>query len=193
MALDATLARLGVTGMVMTAPTGTVAPADLGAWGTGWLDCGYISDDGLTESLDEDSEEFTPWQSNQPIRIEVTRSVRTFQATFWESNWQTVSLYYRVGEDDVEVTGTAPNQIVSFNEQGKPKRQLRAFGFDVIDGTYHRRAICPLAEVTERGDIVYKSDELIAYEMTITAYPGSDGVSIKRLFMEGWAPPVAVP
>lgn len=189
MTLNATLARLGVTGMVMVAPTGTTAPVDLAAWDAGWNDCGYISDDGLSESLDEDKQEFTPWQSSTPIRTEVTKSTKTFKFTCWESNWTTVSLYYRVDEEDVDVSGTAPNQIVSFNEEGKPKRQLRAFGFDVIDGNYHRRAVCPLAEVTERGDIVYKSDELIAYEMTVTAYPGTDGISIKRMFMEGWAPP----
>ncbi|WP_064745344.1 hypothetical protein [Pseudonocardia acaciae] len=189
MALNATLARLGVTGMVMTAPTGTTTPTDLASWPTGWADCGYISDDGLEEEPDEDTEEFTPWQSSTPIRVEVTKSTKTFKFTCWESNWTTVSLYYRVEPEDVTVTGTAPNQIVSFNEEGKPRRQLRAFGFDVIDGNYHRRAICPLAEVTERGSVVYKSDELVAYEMTVTAYPGADGVSIKRLFKEGWTPP----
>lgn len=193
MALDATLARLGVTGMVMTGPIGTTIPTDLGAWSTGWDDCGYISDDGLTESLNEDSEQFTPWQSATPIRVEVTSSTKTFQFTCWESNWTTVSLYYRVEPEDVTVSGTAPDQIVSFDEEGRPRRMLRAFGFDVIDGNYHRRAICPMAEVTERGDVVYKSDELIAYELTVTAYPGSDGVSIKRFFQEGWAPPVATP
>jgi hypothetical protein len=189
MALDATLARLGVTGMVMTGPTGTTAPTDLAAWGTGWADCGYISDDGLEEAPDEDSEQFVPWQAATPIRVEVTKSITTFKFTCWESNWTTVSLYYRVKEEDVTVTGTAPNQIVSFDQAGKPDRNLRAFGFDVIDGSYHRRAICPLAEVTERGSITYKSNELIAYELTVTAYPGSDGVSIKRMFQEGWAPP----
>lgn len=189
MALNATLARLGVTGMVMTSPLGTVTPTDLSAWGTGWDDCGYISDDGLTESVNEDQEEFTPWQSASPIRIETTKATKTFAFTCWETNWTTVSLYYRVEADDVTVSGTAPNELVSFNEEGRPKRQLRQFGFDVIDGNYHRRAICPLAEVTERGDVVYKSNELVGYELTVTAYPGSDGVSIARIFQEGWTPP----
>jgi hypothetical protein len=78
--------------------------------------------------------------------------------------------------------------VVTFSELGKPARMQRGFGFDVIDGDYQRRIYLPLAEVTERGDITYKSDELIGYEMTVTAYPGSDGVSVKRWFKEGWAP-----
>ena len=191
MALNATLARLGVTGAVRTGPTGIVVPTGMEAWGEEWADLGYISDDGLTEDIDEDSETFTPWQSASPIRVEVTRSVKTFQFTCWESNFNTISLYYRTDAEDMDVTGTGADQVVSFNEAGKPKRQLRAFGFDMIDGSYHRRAVCPLAEVTERGSLTYKSDELIAYELTVTAYPGSDGVSIKRFFKEGWAPPLA--
>ena len=53
---------------------------------------------------------------------------------------------------------------------------------------YHRRIIIPYGEVTERGDISYKSDEMIGYEITISAYPSSDGVSVRRLFQEGWTP-----
>lgn len=188
MATNAELARLGVTGALYVAPLGTTIPTGLAAWGTGWEDVGYISDDGVTESLSEDKQEFTPWQSATPIRTEVTTSVQTFKATLWESKATTISLYYRVPEDDMTVTGTTPNEVVSFDQLGKPARDVRAFGIDVIDGTYHRRIILPNAEVTERGDITYKSDTLIGYEVTITANVGSDGIAVKRLFKEGWIP-----
>lgn len=188
MATNSELARLGVTGALYVAPLGTTAPTDLGAWGTGWVDLGYISDDGVTESVSEDRQDFTPWQESTPIRTDVTSSTLTFQATLWESKAATISLYYRVSEADMTVTGTAPNEVVSFSQSGKPARDTRAFGIDVVDGTYHRRIILPFAEVTDRGDITYKSDTLIGYDVTITAYPGSDGVSVKRLFKEGWVP-----
>lgn len=190
MALNAALARLGVTGAVRVGDVGIVIPTGMEAWGDEWLDAGYISDDGLSEELDEDSETFTPWQSSTPIRTETTRSARTFQFTCWESNFTTVSLYYRVDAEDMSVDGEGADAVVSFDEKGKPKRQLRAFGFDMIDGNYHRRAICPYAEITERGSVTYKSDELVAYELTVTAYPGTDGIAIKRFFKEGWLPPV---
>ncbi|WP_263251635.1 phage tail tube protein [Saccharopolyspora rosea] len=189
MALNAELARLGVTGALYTGPVGTTAPKDLGAWASDMVDLGYISDDGITESRDGDTETFTPWQSNAPIRVETTKSVVTFAATLWESNFNTISLYYRVGLGDMTQTGTGADAVVSFAEKGKPKRDLRCFGIDVIDGTYHRRIFLPYAEVTERGDVVYKSDTLIGYEVTITAYPGSDGSSVLRLFKEGWTLP----
>ena len=186
MALNAELARLGVTGALWVAPMGTTTPTGMEAWPSGYEDLGYISDDGVTESVDEDTETFTPWQSSTSIRTEVTRSTKTFQATLWESKFATISLFYRVGADEMT---TDQDGVVSFVEQGKPSQDLRSFGLDVIDGTYHRRILLPMAEVTERGDVTYKSDTLIGYEVTVTAYPGADGVSVKRLFKEGWTVP----
>jgi hypothetical protein len=182
---NADLARLGVTGALRVAPLGTVAPTAMETWPTGWADLGYISDNGITESRDEDQEQFIPWQSYSPIRVETTRSVETFQTTLWESNFQTVSLYYGKGAGDMTTSGN----VVSFTTGVKPNRQLRAFGIDVIDGVYKRRLIAPYAEVTARGDLVYVSNSLIGYEVTITAYPGSDGIAVKRMFDEGWSVP----
>lgn len=190
MALNAELARLGVTGAVRVAALGTTAPTDLTAWGAGWHDLGYISDDGVTESAEEDSETFTPWQASTPIRTEITSSTKTFSFTCWESNAQTVSLYYRVPVEEMVDNGSG---LITFDEKGKPKRDLRAFGIDVIDGSYQRRFILPYAEVTERGEITYVSNELIGYELTITAYPGQDEVAVRRMFQEGWTLPVAEP
>lgn len=189
MALNAELVRLGVTGALRVAPIGTTQPTAMEAWPAGYLDLGYISDDGIVEGRDEDRQEFISWQSGSPVRTEITKSVVTFQATLWESNWNTISLYYKVGPTDVVTSGTAPNQVLVIDEKGKPKRDLRSFGIDVIDGVYARRILAPYAEVTERGNITYKSDTLIGYEVTITCYQGPDGISVRRMFKEGWALP----
>lgn len=195
MSLDAELARLGVTGALYTGALGTTEPSRtaIEAWPAGMVDLGYISDDGITEGRDENTETFTPWQSTSPIRTEVTSSTLTIQATLWESKWETISLYYRVGLDDADQTGTGDDAVVSFVEAGKPKRDLRCFGVDVIDGTYHRRVFLPMAEVTERGELTYKSDTLIGYDCTITAYPGAAGYSALRVFKEGWELPAVTP
>ncbi len=183
MAMNSELARLGVTGALWVAPLGSTLPTGMEAWPSDFVDLGYISDDGVTESVDEDTEEFTPWQSATPIRTEITSSTKTFQCTLWESKAATLSLYYRVPESDMSVD---EDGVVSFEEAGKPTRDLRMFGLDVIDGTYRRRIILPYGEVTERGDISYTSDEMIGYEVTISAYPDSNGVAVRRMFQEGW-------
>lgn len=189
MALNAELARLGVTGALRVAPIGTTQPTAMEAWPVGYADLGYISDDGIVEGRDEDRQEFISWQSSSPIRTEITKSVVTFAATLWETNWNTISLYYKVAAADVTTSGTGADTVLIFDEEGKPKRDLRSFGIDVIDGVYARRILAPYAEVTERGDITYKSDTLIGYEVTITAYQGPDGISVRRMFKEGWALP----
>ncbi len=84
-------------------------------------------------------------------------------------------------------TSAGADAVVSFKEKGKPARDLRCFG---IDGAYDRRIFLPTAEVSERGKLTYKSDTLIGYDCTITAYPGADGYSALRVFKEGWALPV---
>lgn len=185
MAPNPEFARLGVTGALRVAPLGTTAPTDMTAWPTGWSDLGYISDDGITEDRNENQEKFQPWQSNSPIRIETTSATESFKAKLWESNFNVISLYYRKGAEDM----TSAAGVVSFTVGGKPKRDLRMFGVDVIDGVYKRRIILPFAEVTERGSLVYVSNALIAYECTITAYEGSDGISTMRMFDEGWTVP----
>jgi len=184
--LDAELARLGVTGALRTGPLGSTLPTSMTPWAAPIVNLGYISDDGITESRSEDRTEFTSWQSLTPIRTELTTRQTTFKATLWETNWDTISLYYQVGLDDVTLDETGTVDVVIFDEKGKPKRDLRVFGVDVVDDVYARRAIIPYGEVTERGDIVYQSSSLIGYEVTITAYTGADGVSVRRMFMEGW-------
>ncbi len=186
MAPNPELARLGVTGALYVAPLGTIAPTDMTAWPAGWRDLGYISDDGITEGREEDQETFIPWQSNSPIRVETTSSTETFACTLWETNFDVISLYYRKNASDMS---QGAGNLVSFGVGGKPKRDLRAFGVDVVDGVYKRRIVLPYAEVTQRGDLSYVSNSLIGYEATITAYEGSDGISTLRMFDEGWRVP----
>ncbi|AXQ51853.1 major tail protein [Gordonia phage Catfish] len=191
MAYDDDAARLGVTGALRMGPVGSTFATGMGPWAAPFVDLGYISGDGITESLDEDKEEFIPWQRQGPIRVEVTKSTKTFQAVLWESNFHTVSLYYRKQAEDFTVTPGANGalDVVEFTEGEDGGRDVRAFGIDVVDGVYARRIEIPFGEVTERGDIVYQRNSIIAYEVTITAFAGPDGVSVKRKFREGWTVP----
>ncbi|AXQ65137.1 major tail protein [Gordonia phage Schmidt] len=190
MAYEEDAARLGVTGALRMGAVGMEFPTAMGPWTADAVDLGFISGDGITESRDEDKQEFVPWQRTSPIRVAYTRSVQTFQCVLWESNFHTISLYYRQGLDDwtVEEAGDG-TEVLSFLE-GEPKAQdVRAFGIDIVDGIYARRIQIPYGEVTDRGDIVYKRDSIIAYDATITAYVGPDGFSVKREFREGWGLP----
>ncbi|MFI2216526.1 hypothetical protein ACH47B_06540 [Rhodococcus sp. NPDC019627] len=185
---DEALVRLGVTGALRVAPKGSTFPVEMGAWTAPFVDLGYISDEGITENREADSTPFTPWQTNAPIRVETTSEIITWETVLWTTSFDTVSVYFKVKEADMEV-GTVDTAVVSFVDGDKKDRDLRAWGIDVIDGVYARRVSIPNGEVTERGGLTYRKDQLIGYPVTVTAYPGPDGWSVKREFKEGWTLP----
>ena len=152
------------------------APTNLDAPTSPWLPLGAISDDGLTEGWDEDSEEFTPWGLSSPFRTEVTKSVRTFGLTAWETNRGIVkSLQYRlpVSSFDPDVNG-----FYSFAENASPVPDRRAFLFHVYDGETMEAFFVPQGEITDRTDVKFAQKEIVAYQWTVTAYPDDSGNTV---------------
>lgn len=170
------LAMIGINGGAWTVDMGSAtpsAPTGFEALSAPWLAVGMISEDGLTYAIDEDSEEFKAWGQTSPFRKVVTGSVRTFQLTLWETQRPLVkSLMYRLPVADVtpDVDGLA-----TFAESASPAQDRRAWVFDVYDGESMLRMFAPEAEVSERGDVVYKGDEVTGYEVTVSVYPDEAG------------------
>lgn len=178
MANNDELVLLGATGKGSVGPRGTTGPTRIDTTlNVAFKELGWVSDDGLTKARTEARKDFTPWQSRSPIRTQITSSVKTFKLTCWESNPIVLSLYYRGGTVTPDTDG-----IMSISESDVPSPDIRAWVFDVVDGVNLIRHYVPVGEVTETGDIVYKSDEIVAYDLTITAYPGSDGISVHHWY-----------
>ncbi|MCF8605153.1 hypothetical protein L5I01_17500 [Gordonia sp. HY442] len=177
-------ARVGVTGRIDIAEVGSPAPRDMANLDSlTHTNLGYISDDGVTENRDEDNEEFTPWQENSPIRIEITKSTVSFEFTLWQSTAATAGFYFGVSKDDMFKNADGS---VYFEEGGKPDLKRNQVVLTVVDGEHARRIVLANAQVTERQEISYKSDEMIGYGVTVTGYPGPDGWSARRIFAENW-------
>jgi hypothetical protein len=178
-------ARIGVTGRIDIAPEGTPLPKDMSDLDPEvFTNLGYISDDGVTEARDEDNQEFVPWQENTAIRYEITRSVVTFEFTLWQSTLATAGYYYGVKKEDMFLNADGS---VFFDEKGKPAVNRDVLVLTVVDGAHARRSALPASQVTERGEITYKSDEMIGYNVTVTGFPGGeDGTSCRRIFLEDW-------
>jgi hypothetical protein len=140
---------------------------------------GAISEDGLAYGFDEDSQEFLAWGQLTPFRSQITRSLRTFQITLWETNRAiNKSLMYRLPIADVTTSGAGD---YTFQETATPTPDRRSFVFDVIDGLTLERFYVPVGEVTDRDDVSYKSDEIAGYNLTITAYADSNNVTVYHL------------
>ncbi|WP_445031289.1 phage tail tube protein [Streptomyces sp. SAS_275] len=171
------LSLVGATGGGWVSPVGTPAlasPTDQPV--APWTPLGAISDDGLTYGFDEDSQEFTPWGLTSPFRTQITKSVRTFGLTVWETGRVAVqSLQYRLDEADLE-----PDEdgITKFAETASPVPDRRAFWFLVVDGESFKGFYVPQGEINDRSDVSYKQDEISGYEWTITTYPDEAGNTV---------------
>lgn len=172
----ADLTVIGANGGGWVAPTGTTRPTDPSTQPlTPWQPLGAISDDGLVYGFDEDSQEFTPWGLTSPFRTQITKSVRTFKCTLWETARVAVqSIMYRI-----DAPSLAPvSGVTSFAETASPQPDRRAWWFLVMDGSTSKGFYVPQGEVSDRSDVTFKQDEMSGYEITITAYPDDSGNTV---------------
>lgn len=169
MALDSANARVAITGGVRSAPVGTTAPTNpTDAYAAGWLEYGYISEDGVTETFTSESTDIRAWQNGALVRTINSKTDAMFKFVVIETN-KVIKADYFPGSTISSLAGVTTTVVKAV--QPNP----RAFSLDILDGSIHIRKIIPRGEITERGDIVYKNDEVIAYEVTIKVYPASDG------------------
>lgn len=171
---DVTKIDAGANGLAAVAPTGTAAPTDpTTALNAAFKDLGFISEDGLTEAVNQSTNEVKAWDGTV-VRKLTTGQEKTFKIKFLESNGNVLDLYYS------KPTIAFATGVTTMTVKPASSRDLRAFVFDVIDGSKHKRIWIPNGEVTDRGEIGYKNGEPSSYEVTITAYPDSNGVWFKE-------------
>ena len=166
MSLTAENVRVAVTGAALVAPLGTTIPTDATtAPGSTFNDTGYIHEDGVTQAIGTEMSDIKAWQNGDVVRKIQTAHDLTFQFTMIETTVTTLKIYYA----DKTATATAVKVTAAQSEHN-------AWVLEVNDGDNTIRVVLPDAQVTERGDITYKTDEAIGYNITLTAYADSDGV-----------------
>jgi hypothetical protein len=161
-----------LTGSVFRAPLGTTTPTDA----TSELDSdfksmGYSSEDGLTNSNERESEEIKAW-GGQVVASPQTSVKDTFKLTLIEVlNGDVLEAVY----GDNSVSGDLTTGLALAVGMDEPDPSV--WVFDMVVNRTLKRVVLPNAKVTELGDIVYKDDEVIGYEVTLTALPDTNGKS----------------
>ncbi|MGW6920848.1 phage tail tube protein [Streptomyces sp. NPDC054950] len=154
-----------------TAPVATALPADLDdAMGTvpAWKAVGLLSEDGASESRDEDSTDFYAW-GGKLIRTKRSKHKRTISVTALEDN---LTVFGLVNPGSTAVTASGVNtRTVKI-----PKSNRRSFVLELVDGDITRRRHIPDGEVTAVGEVTLSEGDLQAFELTITIYPDTDDV-----------------
>lgn len=162
--------------LAMFAPTATALPTTaVAALAAGFKDAGWCSEDGLKKAVDEAQSTIKAFGSNAPVRKLTTSSETTFELTMLESNPTAIEVYNRLPLGSlVPVSSTG---AFDFTE-GEPRTEQLSAVFDLVDGSNRIRAVVPILEVTGRKEFNIKSADPVTYGVTMTAYPGTDGVAI---------------
>lgn len=164
MADDASKVRVGVTGEVYNAPSGTTMPTTPTATlNVAFKGLGYLSEDGITMSVSTDTTDIKAWQNGDVVRKIQTGSDVTFGFTAIELN--PVSLAAAFG--NYTATDTSQGQV---NITGNALA-TQTWVIDAVDGLARVRIVIPLGQPILDGDMPIGSSDPISLPMTITAYP----------------------
>jgi hypothetical protein len=172
MTLDSDNVRVAVSGAVYVAPIGTTAPTDSGtALNASFKDLGFISADGIAETIDRSTNQIRAWQNGSLVREVTSEGTYSVSLTFLETNLDVLQLYYGATITDGALDGDPTST------GGR-----KSFVIDVVDGDTVERTYIPAGEITAVGERTLASGEAIGYNVTITAYADAGSTTFKKFF-----------
>ena len=136
---------------------------------------GYVSEDGVTNSQANDNEKIKAWGGDVVLTIKKDRTDE-FKFVLIESLNDDV-LKTVFGDDNVTVadaTTTAPKTIsIASNDDDQP---ACCYVIEMVTQTGNpKRIVITNGKVSEIGDITYKDEEAVGYEVTIAAEKDESG------------------
>ena len=159
-------------GAVFVAPAGTPVPTNATtALNAAFQNMGYVSEDGLVNSIEVDTEQINAWGGDL-VLVGQTNFMETFMVNLIETNVEALKVFY--GAANVVQSGTSititqnsaqlPNVVVVFEL--------------VLTGGRIKRIVIANAQIVDRsGEITYVDGEPIAYPALFQAYPDAAGNS----------------
>lgn len=165
-------AKPNATGAIFRAPKGTALPTDTStALDAAFVCLGYIGEDGITNSNTRTSNQFKAW-GGDTVLTEQTEYEDTFSFKLIEVlNKDVLETVY--GSTNVTGTDLASGLTVMANSKELEESE---WVIDMImrDNTLNRIVI-PAGKISEVGDVTYSANDLVAYDVTVTAFPDASG------------------
>ena len=165
---NVSLGKPKIGGAVFNAPLGSTLPTDATtALAEAFVCLGYVSEDGLTNSNSPETDQIKAWGGDTVL---VTQSEKqdTFQFKLLEVlDPNVLKAVYGGGN----VSGTLASGITVRANAAEVEASAWVFEL-VLTNNAVKRIVIPNAKISEIGDIVYKDDEAIGYEITLNALPG---------------------
>lgn len=160
-----------VAGAISIAPVGTTLPTSASEdLDSAFESLGYVSEDGLSNEFTPESETIKAW-GGDIVLIPLTGREDTFSYTLIESlNVTVLKVIY--GEDNV--SGNLESGIIV--KANANDLDEYSWVVDIaMKGGALKRIVIPKAKLSDLGEITYKDDEAIGYEVTLSAVPDDDG------------------
>lgn len=173
-----------VGGAVFYAPVGTALPTNAtDPLSDAYKDMGYISEDGVKNNGEREVEEIKAWGGNTVLTPQKSKK-DTFGLTFIEAlNPEVLKRVY--SEDNV--SGTIEEGMTIRVNSKELEYGVWVIDMVLTEGAL-KRIVIPNGKITETGEISYTDGEAIAYESTVTAYPGDDGDTHKEYIVRASSP-----
>lgn len=166
-------AKPAVGGAVSVGALNASLPTSTSAATTGFTALGYISEDGLTHNNTPESEEIKAW-GGDIVLTPFTGKTDTFTFTLIEAlNVEVLKVIY----GSSNVTGTSLSVGYTVNAKAA-ELEGHTWVIDmVLRNNVAKRITIPNGIVSEIGEVTYADGEAIGYEITVTAFPNSSGVT----------------
>ena len=167
---NVTAAKPKVGGAIYYGPLTATLPDDTTDTLTGFTELGYASEDGLTNSVNPESDAIKAWGGDTVLTL-LTAREDTFGVTLIEALEDDV---LKLVFGDTNVSGSLSTGIsVSANSKDL---ESHAFVIDmVLKNNTAKRIVIPIGKVTEVGEITYSDSDAVGYELTITCLADSSG------------------
>lgn len=161
----------GVDGAIFAAPLGTTLPKNaIDDLDPSFKSLGYISEDGLSNSDERDSDTIKAWGGDTVLTLHTGR-LDSYVYTLIEAT-NTEVLKHVYGNDNV--SGSLEEGITI--EANSKAKESHAIVIDMIlKGGILKRIVIPNGTVTEIGEITYSDEDAIGYETTLNCEPDDKG------------------
>ena len=152
----------------LVSETSALPKADTELATAGFTAVGFISEDGITEANERDTDKVKAW-GGDTVRILQNEHTITYSFTFLEmGNPEVLKLLF--GEDNIETSG----DTTTIKKNAKVLEH-KTFVIEVLDGDKKIRLVVPDGQITETGERQFSHNAVLQVEVTIEAFSDADG------------------
>ena len=167
-----------VGGAVYRAPlsAGLTIPTDESTALSADFKClGYISEDGVSNSNSPTTEKIKAWGGDVVLIMQTEKPDEFGFKMIEVLNEEVLKAVY--GDSNITVTAAGENtpKKIAVAANGKEQPECAWVIEMVLRGSKVKRIVIPDAKISEIGEIVYKDDDAVGYDVKLLAMPDTSG------------------